>query len=274
MSHGKFYKMPVCLADRADLNGTDKLLLAIIMDRIGKNGHCWPGERSLGSDAGVDRRTARQSIKRLENAGCLLIKKSGIGKRSYYSLPSASGDESPPLTGDDKVPVTKGRSGRNTPTGGDVMVPEAGTKHPLNQTDPLTRPTLESNPSSLTAQEIVAHWNAQVNLPRVQKLTPGRRKKLETRLRDPDFAANCLAVIEQINRTPFLTGDNDRGWKASLDWLAGNEDNWVKVSEGRYDDNRPSGTGQSPTFSIFDHPEFLRDPNDDPQLMADLFANT
>jgi hypothetical protein len=262
LNHDKFYKLPVMLLRRRDLNGTDKLILAIIMDRIGKNGRCWPGIKCLAADAGVSRKTVIESVRRLEQAGDIIIENKGQGSRNYYHLARKSCVETTPDPNSDLCRNVTGSCVETTP--------EVVTKLHMNQTDPGTRPTIESKPSSLAAQEIVTHWNAQVNLPKVQKLTPGRRKKLETRLRDPDFAANCLAVIEQINRTPFLTGDNDRGWKASLDWLAGNEDNWVKVSEGRYENNRPSGGGWGDNFSIYDHPELLRDPNDDPELMAEL----
>ena len=44
--------------------------------------------------------------------------------------------------------------------------------------------------------------------------------------------------FEKINASAFCTGNNDRGWKADFDWFFTNGNNWVKVSEGKYD-NKP-----------------------------------
>ena len=39
-----------------------------------------------------------------------------------------------------------------------------------------------------------------------------------------------------MQASSFLKGDNDRGWKASFDWIFENNKNWVKVFEGNYGD--------------------------------------
>lgn len=41
-------------------------------------------------------------------------------------------------------------------------------------------------------------------------------------------------VFEKANKSDFLLGKNDRGWKATFDWLI-DIDNFVKVQEGCYD---------------------------------------
>ena len=35
-----------------------------------------------------------------------------------------------------------------------------------------------------------------------------------------------------------MSGDNDRGWKASFDWLLENDSNIMKVLEGNYPKNK------------------------------------
>ena len=39
-----------------------------------------------------------------------------------------------------------------------------------------------------------------------------------------------------MNNSEFLTGNNDRKWKADIDWLISNDTNIIKVLEGKYDD--------------------------------------
>ena len=38
----------------------------------------------------------------------------------------------------------------------------------------------------------------------------------------------------KITDTPFLMGDNARGWQANIDWLIRSPDQAVKVIEGAY----------------------------------------
>ena len=52
----------------------------------------------------------------------------------------------------------------------------------------------------------------------------------------------CQTVFAKMQASPFLRGENKRGWHATFDWLFDNSNNWVKVYEGQYD----SIVGESP----------------------------
>ncbi|MDO5479100.1 MAG: hypothetical protein Q4G23_08055 [Clostridia bacterium] len=41
-------------------------------------------------------------------------------------------------------------------------------------------------------------------------------------------------AFEKVQESSFLKGDNERGWKASFDWVM-KVDNLIKVIEGNYD---------------------------------------
>lgn len=58
-------------------------------------------------------------------------------------------------------------------------------------------------------------------------LTPGLRKKLETRLKEPEF--NTDKVLTALHNSKFYHGDNDRNWAASLAWIVENAGNYVKI---------------------------------------------
>jgi len=45
-----FPKFPKSLAARPDLPAATKLVYAALADRMGTNGHCWPGYDRLGRD--------------------------------------------------------------------------------------------------------------------------------------------------------------------------------------------------------------------------------
>jgi hypothetical protein len=42
-------------------------------------------------------------------------------------------------------------------------------------------------------------------------------------------------VFTKMNTTPFLKGENDRGWKATFDWIINQIENADKVMSGAYD---------------------------------------
>ena len=86
--------------------------------------------------------------------------------------------------------------------------------------------------------EVVNFWNSKENLHQA-KLTNSRRAKLKARLADKDFSEGYKTAIEKISASKFCTGENDRGWKATFDWLLANDTNYVKVLEGKYDNHGP-----------------------------------
>lgn len=79
-------------------------------------------------------------------------------------------------------------------------------------------------------------------LPRCRKLTKTREKHLRLRLVE-DCDGNLerwRAYCERIRGSLFLTGHNDRGWRADFDFAI-NQTKFVKTIEGQYDYQRMSG---------------------------------
>ena len=107
----------------------------------------------------------------------------------------------------------------------------------------------EGNPASagpIPFGDIVGQWNkicGAAGLPSVTKLTDGRKAKIKTRWREDGFCQGYRGILEAITQTPFLMGENDRGWKASFDWLFENDKNWVKVVERSYSSRAPATSG-------------------------------
>lgn len=85
------------------------------------------------------------------------------------------------------------------------------------------------------ADVFVSSWNELSGaLPKVQKLTKERRKKLRTRIGEGLTKLQFVAAVKVCASTAFLSGENDRRWKANFDWLIENEGNLLKVLEGKY----------------------------------------
>lgn len=88
-------------------------------------------------------------------------------------------------------------------------------------------------------EHVVEAWNVmadQAGLPKA-KLTPERRKKLRPFLKRHS-ADDITEAIWAIPRSPFLRGDNDRGWRANFDFLL-QPASFTKITEGTYDQQAP-----------------------------------
>lgn len=111
------------------------------------------------------------------------------------------------------------------------------TKEP--ESKPKEKKERASAPSPVDALAAYQDWNAtalRCGLPQASKMTPDRQRKIIARLKDygQDGWAQALANIE---RSSFLTGKNDRGWTATLDFLV-KPDAFGKVHDGTYGNGR------------------------------------
>ena len=97
---------------------------------------------------------------------------------------------------------------------------------------------INKNTSTSSADAVVRLYNDLCpSLPSVRTLSDKRKRDIKTRLKKytiDDFQK----VFEKAEKSSFLRGDNERGFRASLDWLI-NEGNMAKVLDGNYDD-RPN----------------------------------
>lgn len=92
-------------------------------------------------------------------------------------------------------------------------------------------------------------WNKTSGIPSIRSISPKRIKALQVRMRDEFFAQNWESAIERLLKSPFLTGKNDRGWVADIDWFL-KPDSVAKIMEGKYDQKQSKPlVRMNPTFS-------------------------
>ncbi len=110
-------------------------------------------------------------------------------------------------------------------------------------------------PNGFDPSPFVEIWNSvcvPTGLPAVRSLTGNRRVKAVKRWRE-DFGGSIEewgAYCQQIASTGFLTGGNDRNWRASFDWAL--EPRTVtRVLEGQYGNGQRRG-GDPPGASMTD----------------------
>jgi len=87
----------------------------------------------------------------------------------------------------------------------------------------------------ITPEVIFEIYNANRGaLPKAEKLTEDRRRKIIARLKDKKFPEVFENAVKIASQTPFLLGENDRGWKATFDFFIRSPSVVYKVVEGAY----------------------------------------
>jgi len=71
------------------------------------------------------------------------------------------------------------------------------------------------------------------DLPKCVKLTEKREKAIKKLIKRYSLE-DIKAVFTKAQKSSFLTGKNDRGWKADIDFIL-REDKFISILEGKYD---------------------------------------
>lgn len=110
----------------------------------------------------------------------------------------------------------------------------------LTPTDPLST---KGWPKAVDLRIAARFWNqmaGEVGLPEVRALTGERSKHLAARLKDIGSLGEWFASVNAIKEQPFLTGRNDRNWRANFDWFV-KPSNFSKVIENTYERSNANG---------------------------------
>lgn len=134
----------------------------------------------------------------------------------------------------------RGVAAQPRPQASTKAAPRPNPKPEAQSGPPAASPTTSDADAPLTSAEILGAWNhmaRECGLPEAKKLTAERERRLAARCRDFDIN-DWTEAIRAVRRSPFLRGDNDRGWRANFDWLL-QPRSLTKLIEGQYD-QKPS----------------------------------
>lgn len=145
----------------------------------------------------------------------------GRGSRSYYTITEAF--EALQMTECKKLPVVERPSIKNsTPY----------NKLNIDNNTNISKDILESSALKQTQWFIDNYHSICVSLPKVKALTD-KRKKAIAKLMKIHKREEIIKAFELAESSDFLKGDNDRGWKADIDFLL-RQDKFVSILEGKY----------------------------------------
>lgn len=98
---------------------------------------------------------------------------------------------------------------------------------------------LKHSKQEIKLDAIVVDYNTIcTNLPKLRAFTDKRKKALE-KLYKKYGIDSIKEVFEIANNSDFLTGNNDRGWRADFDFMM-REDKFIAILEGKYSGKKKS----------------------------------
>lgn len=94
---------------------------------------------------------------------------------------------------------------------------------------------------------VLDSWNifaGELGLTKIIKLSDTRISGIKQRMKEKEFQLE--KIYERIQRSPFLLGNNDRGWKVDFDFIFCSKTKYLKILEGKYDGTNSKDSGASP----------------------------
>ena len=247
-------------------NPLRKLVLIKLADNANDQGECWPSLQYIADQCEISKRSVIRHVEDLCNNGFLIKKeRSGgfNGQRSNLYVLSIGGDRESLIANVKKEVVTESHSGgdRESLIGGDRESPRIShsfnqsINHILSSVDDSQSAAAElpdagDKKKSSTAKQPVVNYQAFADsyneilgdrLPTCAVMSDKRKralKKLLPLLKAPTlecFSAYLNAFAHTAR--PFYFGENDRGWRASFDFVL-RQDTLTATKEGSIADSR------------------------------------
>lgn len=241
-----------------------KLVLISLADNAdNETGKCWPSIKSICQRAELSDRAVRDNIQKLEGMGLLTVTRrmhEGVNLPNIYVLhieklislnhSKASNRDNERASG--VVNLLQG--GGEPPSGGvvnllptnlslePVIEPSISSLHseiPISHVKPEKTKTAE-DPVIDSAFNLYNEYAELASWPKATKLTVPRRSSMKARIADAGGLDGWKAAMERAVKSPLLTGQNERGWRADLDFFL-QAKSFTKLLEGSYDSRKPAG---------------------------------
>ena len=167
-----------------------------------------------------------------------------IGGAFAPAAPPAGSPAPPAVT-----PAADQRTASGGPAGNQLLHPAPSTQHQLLQ----LREVPAAPPPAFGPVELQAFWNAiaaPAGLPKWQAMPDARHRASAARLREHPERSWWGKALGLLVASSFLRGENERGWRASPDWLL-KPGRAESILEGKYADvGRRARAGPDPNAGI------------------------
>lgn len=221
--------MSIYLMSRAyriqGLTTAQKAVLVVLCDHANDEGaSCYPSIGRIAEHASISERTAYRVLKDLEGLG-FVRKQSVPGRSSQFTIDLDRSDPCQIVTPDKMAEAPD-----MVAEAPDTVSPEPSYKH--------QKPSHDSSAEAddFTFDDFVESWNevaAANDLPALRVPTKARRAAFRQRKREFPKIEHWQAAFRTLRTSKFLRGENDRGWKATADFVL-QAKTFPKLVEGAY----------------------------------------
>lgn len=253
MSH----KVTTLVYSRKAGSAVRKAILAYMADRASDDGSgVWASKQTIADDLECGRSTVIRVCNEFVSEGILIetgTRKCANGATIEYRINMAAVSaletiekRGKPSQSGTSLDVDPSQSGTPPVPERDPKPSQSGTQTTLEPSMNQERPKgLLSSGDDVTAAFEAYNQSAQeAGWPEAKVLSKARRAALRNRLREVGGIDGWHDALAKARASPLCTGDNDRGWKADLDFLL-QQKSFTRLMEGSYD-ARPN---QSPQHS-------------------------
>ena len=218
-------------------SATTKAVLMAVANYADEAGLCWPSQDQIADDTELSRHSVMRALDVLQELGLL------TRERRHRKDGSRTSDM---ITLDLSIThlcsaEQRSTEQRNAPLRSTQQQPKSHSA----TAEPVRESPIRGNARE-DADKAVAEWNAmasEIGLPKVQRITDQRAKRLAARLRDCGGLEGWQIAMGKIRGSPLCRGELG-DWKADFDFVL-QESSFVKLMEGKYDGNRNGSGGTS-----------------------------
>ena len=234
--------LPAVLLKPETTRSTLYAWIFLYLHRNRKTRECFPSVGRVAELIGVDQRTARKAITELVDLG-LVERKPRVGSSTLYRLNVERKKRVDPGRQDPPPPDPE-----ILPPGAEDPTPRISRSYPPDLQIPLNKSILnkskpnESIPKipTFTPDDLVELYNSTVAKAggrKCLKVVKGskRAKAIRARLKEHPKREEWIEAFEIAVQSPGLLGENDRGWKTSIDHVT-RPGVLVEILEGKYAD--------------------------------------
>ncbi len=246
MTHSGYAAIPRAAIDRIhEIGPVAFAVLGVLAAHADRDGTCWPSLETIARIVGVSDRTVRTALRVLEAAQLIVAHRRRRDTTLYNVLPQDRKPASDQAIAQDRKPASdQGPILDRKPGTGQGPRPEKSDRLDRKLASGELTPEnkhqeQEKIGPDFFAEKLVEKWNATPGIRHCQKMTANRQRAFKARVKEAGWVDQVDAALERVAASPFLTGENDRGWKADIDWFL-RPDSMTKIMEGKYD-GRPNG---------------------------------
>lgn len=249
-----------------DLQPSEKLVFLAICDSANDENYCWPNLSYIAKKCSMSIDGVSRILIRLEKKQ-LLTRKKRFGKSTIYTVSTLDRKRSTVENDQESTQFRPGveysfdpesKDNRKRTINGNVnppIVPPlkneeqieelSGCKQIASNLHQNSAPETEISPISHNSEkkehnefedavDLFNQCAERMGIPKVQKFTETRRRRLAARLKDCGGIDGWKAALEKFEAIPAMRGQAGNGWKADFDFLM-QEKSFTKLMEGAYD---------------------------------------